>query len=193
MIADLTPAMLREGAAAARAEGRADVVFVQADAEALPFPDGEFEVVVSRFALHHMSDPGAAIGEMARACAPGGTVALVDMVADEGSSGGRQDELERLRDPSHTRCLADEELLGLMGDAGLEPLSRSERRKDLPVRQWLEQAGPSAENARTVTQALEAEAGGGPSTGLNGHRTDDGLAIAHRYLLAVARKRDGGG
>src|SRR5881392_2057871 len=35
VVLDLTPAMLREGAGAVRAEGRTDVIFLKADAQAL--------------------------------------------------------------------------------------------------------------------------------------------------------------
>ncbi|HEY5317774.1 MAG TPA: methyltransferase domain-containing protein, partial [Solirubrobacteraceae bacterium] len=77
VVADLTPAMLERGVEAVREADRPDVVFVRADAAALPFAGGQFETVVSRFALHHLPDIGAALREMRRACAPGGTVTVI--------------------------------------------------------------------------------------------------------------------
>jgi demethylmenaquinone methyltransferase/2-methoxy-6-polyprenyl-1,4-benzoquinol methylase len=62
---DLTPAMLGYAAGLPR---------VAADASALPFPDGSFQSLVSVFALHHLSDPAAALGEWARVLAPGGAL-----------------------------------------------------------------------------------------------------------------------
>ncbi len=44
-----------------------------ADAEALPFPDGQFDIVYSWGVLHHTPDPGRALAEAARVLAPGGT------------------------------------------------------------------------------------------------------------------------
>ncbi len=66
VVADITPAMLEQGAQAVREQGRNDVVFVRADATDLPFPDAEYEVVVSRFALHHLAEMGAVLDEMRR-------------------------------------------------------------------------------------------------------------------------------
>lgn len=63
--------MLEQGAQAVRAENRNDVVFVHADVTALPFPEAQFEVVVSRFALHHLVDIGTGLREMQRVCTPG--------------------------------------------------------------------------------------------------------------------------
>ncbi len=64
---DLSPGMLR----AARARGL-DVV--QGLATALPFADESFDLVCSFKVLAHVPDIRMALGEMARVCAPGGTV-----------------------------------------------------------------------------------------------------------------------
>lgn len=73
---DLTPALLQAGAARPEAAGL-DIDWVEADAEALPFPDASFDVVMSAigvmFAPHHQ----AAADQLVRVCRPGGTVALL--------------------------------------------------------------------------------------------------------------------
>jgi SAM-dependent methyltransferase len=50
-------------------------LFRVASAEDLPFEAGEFDIVVSGLVLNFLNDPVAAVGEMARVCRPGGTVA----------------------------------------------------------------------------------------------------------------------
>jgi SAM-dependent methyltransferase len=47
------------------------------NAQKLPFADSEFDVVVSQMALMFFPDPAAALAEMARVVAPGGTVAVL--------------------------------------------------------------------------------------------------------------------
>lgn len=72
---DLTPALIERAHENASLAGR-DVGFVVGDAEALPFPDASFDVVVSQFG--HMFAPRAevALAEMTRVLRPGGTIAF---------------------------------------------------------------------------------------------------------------------
>jgi ubiquinone/menaquinone biosynthesis C-methylase UbiE len=160
-------------------EGRDDVVFVRGDATDLPFPDDQFDVVVSRFALHHMDDPAQAIAEMARVCHPEGSVTLIDMV----SGGERHDELERLRDPSHTRALPEDELRAVFAAAGREAKQEAEWEQALPVEPWFDQAKTPDQARDQIRAAFEEEADGGAPTGLRAARTDDGLTITQRWLL----------
>src|SRR4051794_7586517 len=73
---DLTPELLEVGRRRAGDAG-VDLDWVEADAEALPFPDEAFDVVMSAigvmFAPHHE----AAAAELVRVCRPGGTIALL--------------------------------------------------------------------------------------------------------------------
>jgi SAM-dependent methyltransferase len=188
VIADLTPEMLATGAASAAEDGAHNVLFAEGDATRLPFPDAQFDVVVSRFAFHHLDDPGLAAREMARVCRTGGLVAVVDMVAEESGVAARRDELERLRDPSHTRALAADELIGLLGDAGIAAELASERHRTLDAVRWIEQGQPAEAASREVLDALEAEADGGPATGLAAARDEGGLVIRHLYVIAAGRR-----
>jgi 2-polyprenyl-3-methyl-5-hydroxy-6-metoxy-1,4-benzoquinol methylase len=56
---DYVPALLERGRARATAEGLA-IDFRQADAEALPFPDASFDVVVSTFGVMFKADQDTA-------------------------------------------------------------------------------------------------------------------------------------
>ncbi len=50
--------------------------FLQADAQALAFPDGNFDASVSGLVLNFLPEPGRGLAEMARVTRPGGTVAV---------------------------------------------------------------------------------------------------------------------
>ena len=73
---DLTPENFDAGRREARAHG-VELEWVEADAEALPFADGEFDVVTSSFgaifAPHHQQTAD----ELVRVCRPAGTIGLI--------------------------------------------------------------------------------------------------------------------
>jgi SAM-dependent methyltransferase len=190
VVVDLTRPMLEAGAEALRATGRRDVVFVEGDATALPFAGGQFDVVVSRFAFHHIDEPGRAAAEMARVARPGGTVAVIDMVSEPGEAGARHNELERLRDPSHTRALEEHELLAQLRDAGVDAGIVAEHRHRLPAVPWMERAASPEAPREQVLTALRAEASGdGPPTGMHAAEGPEGLAVEQRWLIAAGPRR----
>ena len=76
---DLSPGMLSRARARAEAIG-VDAVFVEGDAQNLPFADGEFDSVVCALALCTIPDQRAAVTEMWRVLRPGGRLALVDHI-----------------------------------------------------------------------------------------------------------------
>jgi SAM-dependent methyltransferase len=117
---DLTPAMIEKAREHAGALALTNVSWHVGNVLPLPFPDGAFSVVVSRFAFHHFPDPAAVIREMARVCTRPGRVVVVDIAASEDPArADALNKMERLRDPSHTRALPPGELRALFAQAGL--------------------------------------------------------------------------
>lgn len=72
---DYVPALLDKGRERARAEGL-QVEFKVADAEALPFADGEFDCVLSTFGVMFAPDQRRCAAEMLRVVRPGGRIGL---------------------------------------------------------------------------------------------------------------------
>ena len=70
---DISPGMLSVCAESARRIG-CDLRTQTADAEGLPYGDGEFDLVVGHAFLHHLPDPKGAIAEMHRVLRPGGAL-----------------------------------------------------------------------------------------------------------------------
>src|SRR5262249_29523196 len=73
--ADYVAAARERGREGARAEGL-DVTFQQADAEALPFADASFDVVLSTFGVMFTPRQEQAARELIRVCRPGGKIGL---------------------------------------------------------------------------------------------------------------------
>src|ERR1039457_6866279 len=118
---DLTPELLEAGRAQAARLG-AELQWRQADAEALPFPDGEFDTVMScvgvMFAPHHQ----ASGGELVRVCRPGGTIGLLSWTP-EGFIGQMFATMKPLPPPPPPRHAA----APAVGQRGPRPLAARQR------------------------------------------------------------------
>jgi ubiquinone/menaquinone biosynthesis C-methylase UbiE len=74
---DYVPALLERGRARAAADGLT-IEFKEADAEALPFADGSFDVVVSTFGVMFTPNQERAAAELLRVCRSGGRIGLAN-------------------------------------------------------------------------------------------------------------------
>ena len=63
---DITPAMLDQARHLQAEKRLRNVSWIEGDVTRLPFPDGEFSVVTSRYAFHHFADPLDVLREMIR-------------------------------------------------------------------------------------------------------------------------------
>lgn len=186
---DATEAMLTEGKAAADRDEVRNVVFLRGDATALPFPDASVDVVVARYAIHHFESPEGPLTEMIRCLRPGGRLAIADIVADpDPTVAAAQNHLERLRDPSHTRMLALEDLAALLQAAGLTIVSAEAREVERALAPWLDQADTLAATRAAIGAELAAELAGGAPTGFRPREVDGEMRFVHRIAAVVAAR-----
>ena len=75
--ADYVTSLLDRAQARAASEGLV-IATERADAEALPFPDGSFDVVLSTFGVMFAPNQEQAAAELVRACRPGGRIGLAN-------------------------------------------------------------------------------------------------------------------
>ena len=136
---DLSPEMLEVVARAARERGLGNVTTQQGVVENLPFAEGSFDLVLSRYSAHHWRDFEAGLREAARVLKPGGVAAFVDTV-----SPGTPlldtffQAIELLRDCSHVRNYSRAEWETAIARAGLVPGETSAYRLRLDFASWVE-------------------------------------------------------
>lgn len=73
---DLSPELLEQARENGRIAQHEDIVGVEGDAEALPYPDGSFDVVLSQFGHIFAPRPDVVIAEMRRVLTPNGRIAF---------------------------------------------------------------------------------------------------------------------
>jgi SAM-dependent methyltransferase len=171
---DLTPEMLATGKARADAEGVSNVVFQHGDATRLPFLDGSFTLVISRFSLHQVAEPAKVATELVRVCRPGGRVVVADLVVNPAVPGD-PDRIERLRDPSHGAMLTVQAIEGLLTSAGADLEASDVFDVERPVAAWLEQARTPGDVGGRIEAELRQDLGGGPPTGMRPLMVGDDL------------------
>jgi len=112
----------------ARERAPANATFEEADATALPFPDGSFDLAGTLRTLHHVHRPELALAELARVTRLGGRVLVVDQLAPlDPLEALAVDRFERARDPDHQRLLSDQDFRHLF-EANRLVLVREQRR-----------------------------------------------------------------
>jgi ubiquinone/menaquinone biosynthesis C-methylase UbiE len=117
---DYVPELLERGRARAAAEGL-EVTFAEADAEDLPYADGEFDAVLSALGVMFAPDQERAAAELVRVCRPGGTIALVNWTPDSFVGGILRTVSKHVPPPAGVRPPSqwgtEERLRELLGDA----------------------------------------------------------------------------
>ena len=185
---DVTEAMLEVGRQEALKQGIGNVSFVQGEAERLPFDDGSFDLVVSRLAFHHFEDPGAVMSEMVRVLRAGGRNVIIDMRARDESLRETADSIERLRDPSHVRCLSGEEFGDLAGRFGLSVSFCDTIHVPVELDAWMDVTKVEGSDREKIRKLMEDDIAGGDKTGFEPYIKDGKIMFDHRWMVMICEK-----
>jgi ubiquinone/menaquinone biosynthesis C-methylase UbiE len=187
---DLTEAPLEIAERTRHGRNLTNVSFRTADAEELPFADGEFAVAVCRFAFHHFEHPQQVLVQMCRVSGAGATIAIEDLYASEFQPrASYYNHFERLRDHSHTRALAPTELITMAAGAGIELQRLYSDEVVVEMEAWLQSAQTSADDAAEVQRLLEDDM----RRDLSGARPflRDGKIMFHQRTIALIGRKLG--
>jgi ubiquinone/menaquinone biosynthesis C-methylase UbiE len=201
---DLTPENFEAGRREAEAHG-VELAWVEADAEALPFAEGEFDVVTSSFGAIFAPDHQAVADEMLRVCRPGGTIGMLNFTP-EGLISDFFDALAPYMPPPPPGALpppmwgSEEHVRELFGDR-LESLEMTRghyvERADGPrdYREFFKQTfGPVVGTYASLAEESERTAALDQdflefATRANSGAPEGPAEYQYEYLLVVARKR----
>ena len=183
---DMTPAMLEQARQHAADKGVSNVTWDRGDVTALPYQDGAFNIVVTRFSMHHFLEPLGVLREMVRVCTPGGRIVVVDMYAsDDPVKAAEWNRAEKLRDPSHVRCLTLPELKALFPAARLpEPSAAFYELRD-EIRNLLARSFPNPGDDVKIIEMFAASAED-DRLGIPIQKIGDKINYAYRVAILAA-------
>lgn len=196
---DITKEMLAQAAALAAERGLANVEIAHAEAGALPFTDRSFDLVTCRLAAHHFPDPAAFVREAARVLKPGGTIALIDSVSPDAATmpeasadalaeaAAIYNSYEKLRDPSHGRCLTLGEWLELLNDAGFRDARTEILDQDIAFYPWTKRMRCDAPTVDRLKNMLGEQP---LAAVLNPRVSDNEFMFTLKEAIIVAAKAD---
>ncbi|MHB0857681.1 MAG: class I SAM-dependent methyltransferase [Anaerolineae bacterium] len=116
---DLTPEMLAEARRLSHLRGTGNVSLALADAHALPYQQGAFQLVTCRRAAHHLSRLPVALRELSHVLASGGCLVVDDRsVPEDARVDDLMNQLDRWHDPSHVRQYPPSAWRALLEEAG---------------------------------------------------------------------------
>lgn len=156
---DLSSDMLSAVATEAERRGLRNIETVRAGAEDLPFCDGRFDFVASRYSAHHWRDVAAGLREARRVLHPGATAFFIDIVAPETPAFDTHlQAVELLRDVSHVRDYSVAQWHELLANAGFSAPKPVLWRLRMEFAKWTRRIGtppPLAEAIRLLQQKAD--------------------------------------
>lgn len=182
---DITPEMLALAQQQVIERGLANITVETADAEMLPYENGRFDLVTCRIAPHHFDDIALFVREAARVLRPGGILAVVDNVVPAGAAGDYVNAFEKLRDPSHGRCLTLEEWLNIYKKAGLAVIHHETLTKQMEFNSW---AARHDANMQQFLRAMLSEVRGSAAEFLLPHLTEKEAAFHLQEGIIIGQK-----
>jgi ubiquinone/menaquinone biosynthesis C-methylase UbiE len=177
----------------ARRRVNGSVELVHGSAEALPFGDGEFDVVASAVGAIFAPDHRAVAGELLRVCRPGGTIGMINFTP-EGLAADFFSVFGGPTPPPPVRWGSEEHVHELLGD-GVETLDMS--RHVLVERHPGGPEGYAGFYKRTFGPIVAAYAAADDPAALDAafldfarraNRAQSGAEYRYEYLLVVARR-----
>ena len=158
---DPAPDMLSVVANEAAARGHAAIETRPGAAEVLPFEDGSFDLVVTRYSAHHWASVPRALAQCARVTAPGGRLVVIDVISPETPLLDTcLQAIEFLRDASHVRNYRLSEWSAMQRAAGFRQPAVSSWKISLQFQPWIERIGTPPERVaalKTVFAQLPSE------------------------------------
>ncbi len=123
-----------------------------------------------------------------RVLRPGGSLAVVDNIAPDGEAGKYVNDFEKLRDPSHHRCLGLDEWLRGFQAAGFTVLNQETALKEITFNDWVARMGATPAIVTRLRELL-LHAPEAAADFLQPRQTEDDIAFYLTEVIVVGALR----
>lgn len=186
---DLTPEMLAQAREETARRNLDNIFFDEGIAEQLPYAADHFDLVVSRLAIHHFEKPIIQLQEMVRVCKPNHKIAIIDLLAPEDEKiAETYNDLERMRDPSHTVAQSKTQMAKLLLDAGIATERVETRDVEVDFQRWVQLTGTKAEIVEALKEKLTKNIDEGSETGMRPFMKNDSLKFLQVWSIIIGMK-----
>lgn len=185
---DATPAMLLAGREAAEREGVGNLSLITGLGEEMPFLDDSFDIVLSRLAFHHFTNPEPIFAEMARVLKPGGKLVLWDMAPQMVECREEIDRLEAMRDPAHVKMLDMDEMKALYDSNGLRLTLQDCQPIPVAFESWMALTRTPEGTRQKLRRILREDMNGGRVTGLSPYVRRGQVCFDQHWVLNIGTK-----
>lgn len=117
---DIVEKALVDNRIRAKKENIKNISFITYDGIDFPFNDNEFDMVVSRYALHHFPDIKKSVLEVSRVLKAGGFLFISDPTPNTNDTSKFVDEYMQLKKDGHIKFYAKDEWERICTEAGLQ-------------------------------------------------------------------------
>jgi len=154
---DMTPEMLAKARAYATANGYENVEFRLGEIEHLPIADAAVDVIISNCVVNLSPDKRSVIGETFRALAPGGRLAISDIVGTRPMPESLLDDLALLCGCMSGAAMVDD-VRAMLAEAGFEQIdiTLNEASREF-IRQWAPGKGVEDYVVSATIQAVKPD------------------------------------
>ena len=135
---DIVTGTLENNSIQAKKHNTSNIAFTSYDGVIFPFEDNTFDIIVTRYALHHFSEITKSFEEISRVLQPGGQLFISDPTPNDEDEERFVDTYMKMKDDGHIKYYTKEEFDVLASKVGLETGSCFDSRIRFP-RKYIEE------------------------------------------------------
>ncbi len=152
----------------------------------LPYADNKFSIVLTRYSFHHFIEPQKVLSEMYRVCKFGGSILVAD-VALPPEKVKAYNQVEKLRDPSHTKALTHQEFEKLLQELKLNNNRQATYTIEVELEQQLEASFPNSGDDEKIRTLIEQDIGVN-KIGINAYKRSGKIYFSYPISIYVGQK-----